>query len=338
MTYVEWLRVRNVLRITAIVLGALFLLAVVLRLSIARSGGYEEMILRMSQDPNTKVTQTTLPDGTHRTIMDNSTDQTHIVVDDHGYAGKHIVITEPNHRHHKNDHVAVGSVHVDEQHSGSTVTTTIDTNGTTDFSIYMAIASFVALIVATILGAPFAREADGHLEVALTKPVSRTKFALGAIGADVVGLLAVMVMTVLFAIITQALFQVPRFGLSADAMPLFAWAIVLPLSWYALLNAATASLKRGYGAILGFAWPVCIFVAVMGVAQLGDSPLGAAVHSIFWTLSRIDPLTYAHFHSSRGSVQVSIQDLDYTAKLGILTALTIIYGALAVFQWRRVEA
>jgi hypothetical protein len=338
MTYVEWLRVRNMLRIAAIIFGALFLLVVVARFSFVRSGGYEEMILRMSQDPNTKVIHSTLPDGTPRTIMDNAADQTHIVIDDHGYAGKHIVITEPAKQHNKSDHVAVGSVHVEEQHNGSTTTTTIDTNGTTDFSIYMAIASFVGLIAATVLGAPFARESDGHLEVALTKPVSRTRFALGVIGVDVVGLLAVMVMTIIFSIITQALIQIPHVRWGSDTLQVVAFAIVLPLSWYALLNAATASLKRGYGGVLGFAWPVCGFIALMSAAQLGDSSLAQVVHSIFWVLSRIDPLTYAHFQGSASVNGATIQTLDFTSKLGILAVLTIIYGALAVFQWRRVEA
>ena len=77
------------------------------------------------------------------------------------------------------DHVNVGSIQVMESRHGSMTTTVIDTNGAVPMIYYMLLADIVALIVATILAAPFAREIDGHLEIALTKPISRVRFALG---------------------------------------------------------------------------------------------------------------------------------------------------------------
>jgi len=340
MTYVEWLRVRNLLRITAIVFGALILLAVILRLAFVHNGPYEQMISHAMSDPSTKVTRTTLPDGTPRTILENPVDQTRIVIDDRGYAGKHIVITEPAHGQHANDRVAVGSVHVAESHGRATITTTIDTNGATDFSTYAGIACFVSLILATILGAPFAREADGHLEIALTKPVSRETFALRILGVDALGIIAGWILTVIVGIIIESIFEVPRFGWGPGTGPAVVIAIVVPLAWYAMLTAFTASLKRGYGAVQGFAWPVGLVVAALATIPLGETPLARAIHGIFWVVSRFDPLTYG---TIKGSVSFDASapmahQPDFAARIAIVTILMLVYGALAVIQWRRVEA
>jgi len=340
MTYVEWLRIRNLLRITAIVFAALILLAIVLRLAFVHNGPYEAMVSHAMSDPNTKVTHTTLPDGTPRTILDNPVDKTHIIIDDHGYAGKRIVITEPAHGHDTNDREQVGSVHVDETHSSRSVTTTIDTNGTTDFSTYAGIACFISLILATILGAPFAREADGHLEITLTKPVSRERFALAILGVDALGIVAGWALTIIVAIIIESIFEIPRFGWGPNTALFLASALLLPLAWYALLVALTSSMKRGYGAVQGLAWPVALVITALASIRLSDTPLAQAIHNLFWVISRIDPLTYGSF---KGSVSanggtVMTHSSDLAARIVILTVLMIVYGALAVMQWRRVEA
>jgi len=95
MNYVEWLRVRNLLRNVAIVLGILVVLALVLRVSVSRYMSPEAWISHLENHQGVVTSQSTLPDGTKRTIIDNRADQTHVVIDDHGYHGKHIVITEP---------------------------------------------------------------------------------------------------------------------------------------------------------------------------------------------------------------------------------------------------
>ena len=154
MNYVEWLRVRNCLRIVAILLAIFVLLAIILRVSVNRYMSTDAWIQHF-QDPGTTVTRTLLPDGTKRTIWNNPREQTHVVIDDHGYAGKHIVVTEPSSRSHENhDNVAVGSIHVTESRHGSITTTVIDTDGSVPFLYYMAIADLMALVVAMVLAAP----------------------------------------------------------------------------------------------------------------------------------------------------------------------------------------
>src|SRR5262249_39339679 len=181
----------------------------------------------------------TLPDGTKRTIWDNAHAQTHVVIDDHGYRGKHIVVTEPASRaHNEHDNVAVGSIHVAESQNGSLSTTVSDTNGSVPMLYYMAFADVVALIVAMCLAAPFAREIDGHLEIALTKPVSRARYALGVIGADVVGIVAASFMTIVALYLCQLLFESARVDFSGVNARAIVMGIAAPLAWYALLIAS----------------------------------------------------------------------------------------------------
>ena len=203
------------------------------------------------------------------------------------------------------------------------------------FQYFVIVGAVVAMIVATVLGAPFARENDGHLEVAFTKPVDRTGLALRTIGVDVAGIVAAFPLGVVFGIIAHTIFYPPditfHFG---DAIALVL-GILAPLAWYAMLAAATASLKRGYGAILGIAWPVAALVAGLGFVDGRGDPMLTLLHDTFWALSRVDPLAYIHLATvAEGQ---TVLDPAWLFQLTMLAALALGYGALAVVQWRRVE-
>ncbi|HLX26432.1 MAG TPA: hypothetical protein VKR05_05520 [Candidatus Cybelea sp.] len=335
MNYVEWLRVRNCLRIVAIILGIGVLLAVILRISLTRYMSPESWIQHF-HEPGTVVTHVTLPDGTKRTIWDNAHDQTHVVIDDLGYAGKHIVVTEPASRaHNDHDNVAVGSIHVNESQNGAVRTTVIDTNGSVPMLYYMAFADVVALIVAMVLAAPFAREVDGHLEIALTKPVSRTRSAIGAIGADVVGIVAASVMTCVALYLCQLLFESARVDVSGVNARAIVMGLIAPLAWYALLCAATTWFNRSYVAVLVAALPVAIIVGALTLVEPSNI-VAAIVHQVAWILSRLDPWTYVQLKYDSTTMEVGAATFGWRLSLEIL--FFIIYGALAVFKWQRVEA
>jgi len=341
MVYVQWLRVRNVLKFTGIIFGCIFALALVLHFALARFGSYDAMINGISLDPGTTTQHVLLFDGTKRTILDNAKDHTHVVIDDHGYAGKQVTITEPSSRQRAtHEHVTMGSVSVISSRNGKTATTVIDTNAPTDFRIYIAFAVTVAFILATILGAPFARENDGHLEIALTKPIARVPLALQMMAVDAIGIIGGFVLAIVAFIAINTIFQVPHIVVGGDSLLVFASGMVLTLAWYACLAAASASLRRGYGAVLGFAWPVALAVALLALLPLGGSLLGEALHGIFRVLAFFDPLSYASF--SAGNVSPDTQTLSAGAtiatRLPYTTILLILYTALAVIQWRRVEA
>lgn len=334
MNYVEWLRVRNCLRTVAIVLGIFLLLAVVLRISLSRYMSSDAWIQHITLDPGTKVSHTVLPDGTRRTFIDDSTEQTHVVIDDHGYAGKRIVVTEPTSRAHKEQKdVALGSIHVVESRNGAMTTTVIDTNGSVPFFYYMAVADLMALIVAMVLAAPFAREVQGHLEVALTKPVTRARYALGSIGADVAGILGASLLTIVALYLCQLLFEPGRIDFSGISARAIAMGIAAPLAWYALLCALTTWLNRAYVAVLVAALPVAIVVGLLTLLDPSNA-VARVVHDTAWYLSRLDPWTYVEFHVEDNTTGAS----TFAMRLGVQVLLFVIYSAIAVWQWQRVEA
>lgn len=334
MNYVEWLRVRNCLRSVAIVLGVFLLLAVVLRVSLSRYMTSDGWLSHITLDPGTKVTHTLLPDGTKRTVIDDSGARTYVVIDDHGYAGKRIVVTEPTSRAHKEQKdVALGSIHVVESRNGAMTTTVIDTNGSVPFFYYMGVADFMALIVAIVLAAPFAREVHGHLEVALTKPVARARYAIGSIVADIAGILGASLLTIVALYLCQLLFEPGRIDFSGISARAVAMGIAAPLAWYALLCALTTWLNRSYIGVLVAALPVAIVVGLLTLLDPSNA-VARVVHDAAWYLSRLDPWTYVEFHIEDNSTGAS----TFGLRLGAVFLLFVIYSAVAIWQWQRVEA
>lgn len=339
MVYVEWVRVARTLRVCAIVLGVLFLLAGVVRLAMM-AYGHDSLswVARMKADPGSKISELKLPDGTTRTTIDTPDGQ-HIVVDDHGSNGKHVEIWDPKDNDPEHDNVELGSVqvHVLPKHGGTL--TVIDTNGTTPFLGYIIFGTLMGLIVATILGAAFARENDGHLEIAFLRPASRLTLALQTIGVDVAGIAMAVAMGIVFAIVIHALFEVPNIVFDPSDVISLGLGLMSPLAVYALIAAATASMKRGSGLVLGFMWPIMLVVVGLAAIPPNLSALAAIVHYVFGAISILDPLTYMHFAES-GKVNGNPLGMTYpaSAKLGFLALLAAAYLTAAVFQWRRIEA
>lgn len=338
MNYIEWLRVRNCLRTLTIVLAIFVALAGVLRISLSRYMSPAEWVQHMANHPGVTQTHLTLSDGTKRTIVNDPSDRTHIVIDDRGSAGTHIVVTEPSSRAHKDtSDVHIGSIAVQAQRHGDVTITTIDTNGAVPMLYFMAVADVIALIIATLLAAPFARETDGHLEIALTKPVSRLRYAVGVIGIDVAGILASCALGIVACYLCELFFgtyRVDAGGINARAVLM---GLVVPGAWYALLCAATTWFPRAYGAVLGFAWPAAIVVAVLTIIQ-PTSPIALLVHDVGWFLSRLDPLTYVSVVSPSARGDVSYTGNNFPMRLGIEILLFVVYAALALVRWERVEA
>jgi hypothetical protein len=339
MNYVEWLRVRNLWRNLAIILGILVLLAVVLRVSVSRYMSPEAWIGHFESHPGVTSSQTTLPDGTKRTVIDDPSEQTHIVIDDHGYHGKHIVVTQPvKHSKENKTRVSVGSMHVYDTHNGTTETTVIDTNGSVPMIYYMTIADLVALFVAIVLAAPFAREVGGHLEVALMKPISRTRFAIGAIFADVVGIIGASIMTVVAFYLCQLLFESPRLDFTGINAQAIAMGLIFPLAWYAMLCAATTWASRSYIAVLVAALPVVLLIGGLTLVH-PDNLVTLFVHDVAWVLSRFIPLSYISLMIPESSGMIDAPGApNFVPRLALEIFFFVVYAAIAIWQWRRVEA
>lgn len=350
MTYVEWLRVGRILKCTAIVLGALLLLIVVSEYTVLNFGSPSSLtqveLHTSSGDINAReivkgatTTHSTLPDGTERTTIVNAGKGVRVTVDDHGYWGKHIEIFE---RSVKRSEKVIGFGPVSFQRvrvpGGSLVT--VDTNKPEDFAYLAAIATFLALIVATVLGAPFARQNDGHLEIALTNPAPRTALGLCAMVADIAGIAIAWLMTVAMLFLAHVAQSAPNYTLGPRDGTVILLGFAGVLAWYAMLCAATASMRRAYGVVLGISWPVAGLVTLLAKADLSGSPMGQLLHWAATPLSWIDPFTYLHFGPAftvngrpAGSLAVS-----FSSELPALLILALVYVALAIVQWRRVEA
>ncbi len=333
MNYVEWLRVRNGLRIYAIVLGALIVIALIVRISVTgQLSGNEFIVNHIEHEPGTIVSHSVV-NGLDRTTLVNANDRTTITIDEQNDGGKLIHIVQPAGKHSEaKNHLRVGSVDVSDTQANGMESITFNTDGPVNVVLFLAFACFAALIFGTIWGCSFACE-QGHLEYALLKPITRTRYGLGIMGYDILGMGLAGAMTIVAAIICQSMFEFPHFDFSGIVDPMTALLFVLPIAWYLALNAATASMRRGYGALLGFAWPIALGLGGAARVPLGDSPVGHAFHTIFWTVSRVIPITYSPEFSNHTTVAPNT-----LSNLAILTGLMLIYGALTLVQWRRVEA
>lgn len=332
MAYVEWLRVKKTLIVLSIILGALFLIAVVVRISANEQFG-PGRLNSMIGDGATTVSTESVPGGT-RTIYKTKTGDT-VTVTDRGPDGVSGVVTGPtvNEKKPKHEHVRVGPFSM----TSSKSEVDFNTNGPLDVGLLFSIVALIGVIVATCLAAPLARENE-RLEVAWTKPIDRMLYALQLYGVDLVGIAASLVMSVIAAIAMYALFQTPHLTLSGDGV----WHIVLSFTccaaWYGMYAGLTTWMKRGVGAVLGIAWPVALITPGLALAPLQGTPAGNLFHWIFQAIATIDPLAYLHLGTVGTHGEIGLAALDPAVKFGILALLALVYGAAGLIEWRRVEA
>ena len=338
MNFVEWLRVRNTLARVGIVLGVMLVLGLGARIWLAVEFGSDQSIVdKIQKDPGTSITHTVYQ-GRQRTIIVNPREHERVTIDDRADGGRSITIVEP--KSNEDDQVPhmIGSFSINSTSGPVMRTTVIDTNGTVPLAFYLGFAYVVGLIVATIFGAAFARENNGHLEIAFLRPVSRELLALQMMGADLAGIVAAEILTIVALIVGQSFFEFPHVDPAGVTLSFMAFVVAVPLAWYMFLNAASASLKRGAGAIIGFSWPVAAVIIILAHVNLHSTSLGQAIHSIAAVLAAIIPLNYAQMSFTGDQPHPATQSLVYQGDLVIPALLVVVYGALAIVQWRRVEA
>ncbi|MDQ2991867.1 MAG: hypothetical protein M3R30_03470 [Candidatus Eremiobacteraeota bacterium] len=337
MAYVEWLRVKKTLLVLGIVLAVLFLIAVIVRISV--DGKMHADSWASMAASSTHVSSKVLPDGaTETTIVEPGSRGKTIVVADHGWDGKHITVTDPKGMFSHSDNMPRDfSIGPTQMHRVDNTTETIDTNGPLDIGMLFAGVTLLGLIIATCLGAPLAREND-RLEVAWTKPIDRTMYALQLYATDIVGIVASLVVGVVFCIIAYSLFQAPHLTLTADGAWKIALSIVAGTAWYGMFAAITSWMKRGHGAFLGISWPVGLFVPGLALIPLDFNAVGQVFHWIFQAISYIDPIAYLHLGVGTSGRVLGLAALDEPLKLGILALLALVYLGAGLIEWRRVEA
>lgn len=336
--FVEYLRATRALRIVGIMLGVLLLIGVCFRLYFLNGTSTESYVSSIENSPTAHVTRTQLPDGGTQAVVDDPKQQLHAVIVHHGRSFE-MRLSERGVTKRSHNTVSMGSTRTESStHDGVTTTEiSYEPGGKMPWGILFLISAGMGLLVATVLGGPLAKENDGHLELAWTKPVSREAHALAAAAIDGLAIIASQLLTIVLIVVTTVMWSVPTFFLEPNGWTRIALAILAPLAWYACLTTITASLKRGPGTAIGVAWVIAIILPALGAAiaaHAAEAPLLQALHPVSATLTYLDPIAYIWFP---GNVDLARFASGGNAAAW-LAGLLLAYVALAVAQWHRVEA
>lgn len=203
---------------------------------------------------------------------------------------------------------------------------------TIPLTVVWAVAGFVASIFATVLGGSLANENDGHLQVAWTKPVSKTVHALTKMSVDL-GAAAVF-----FGIMCLTIFAYFAYTglIRFVSVPGDTWLqllrfLVAPAAFYGLTQALTSSLGRQAGIVLGLTW-----VGLLALLVLDAAPLPNPYHALFDLLNYANPIAYLTFQIDGSGNNVFFYGLG--AAIAGLVIIAICGGAAAIYRWQRVEA
>jgi len=209
-----------------------------------------------------------------------------------------------------------------------------ETAGTTPLSLIFAIAGIIATLYAGWFGASLSAENSGHLEVAWTKPVSRNHYGLLIMGIDLAGIGVAFALGVagVFTVIAQhgALNSV---RIDAAAWENLARYLLLPFAFFGLWQALTASLRSAGGSVVGYSTAASAILLAIGAAGL-PSVWGATVR----ILNYVNPMVYGTYTTDNVNNVVIHPFAAWQLNLAGLAAIGIAGIAIALAQWRKLEA
>ena len=195
----------------------------------------------MERSPSAHVKRTVLPNGHTRTVIDDPKRDLHAVIDRNGNTITSIAMSSP--RAERED--AIRRHHA--QHAGrSSGQPHVESVATTfslsyfDLGTLFSLTVPIGLLAATLLAGPLAKENDGHLELAWTKPLSRERYALSAVLVDVSALIVAQMLAAVALLLGAALWEIPKVSFERLAAAHVAFALVAPIAWYACLTACSA--------------------------------------------------------------------------------------------------
>lgn len=331
--YVEFLRVTRALRVVAILIALILLGALVLRFSFGAPATTHavarDYYAGLEHSPTAHVTRTRLRGGITRTIVDDPKKEVYAIIDRRGSA-----VVSFTFAHTKEA--------AEDQSREAAARSTTDTSHGVQYGYVVSIVGEVfsltlpmGLLVSTLLGGPLSKENNGHLEVAWTKPVSRSRYALATVVFDIAGTVIAQVLTGIAVLIAFCYWGVPKIAFEAGALAWFALILAVPIAWYALITALSASLKRGPGVMLGIGWALVVVVPWIAAAtQDATTALGRTVHALFSAANYLLPPSY--LWGNLGARPDTPRQIELG--LAAVTTLAVVYLGLALLQWRRVEA
>jgi hypothetical protein len=189
----------------------------------------------------------------------------------------------------------------------------------------LAVTASMLVFLATGLGLSLASENDGHLEFALTRPVTRERYALGIVAVDLAGMGVAFLISLPIAVLAVlgcgAGEVFTHSTTSASDIGKALLMLGLPILMYAWILAISASLRRGRAfAIL--IWPAMLVLAIFAHQPTLIQP------EVAWLNEYLNPLEIFSNNEHAGQLGWTLYGLASAAVL----------GALAVAQWRRLEA
>ena len=199
---------------------------------------------------------------------------------------------------------------------------------------FFGAAALIAAVMSTVLGSTLAQENDGHLELACTKPVSRTRYVATAMGIDITAVVLTQLVAFAFILIPIYLFghrtihlvQGHDAGVNALRLALF------PIAWYAVIVGLSAGTRGKAGIVQGLIWPI-----TLALVALREAPFSSAWHSVFLALNAVNPLIYASYKSGDVNI-IGATPLNVLTSTVMLGVFVVAGWAAATLQWRRVEA
>jgi hypothetical protein len=216
-----------------------------------------------------------------------------------------------------------GLVEVQSHHSG---------NDQIPLSVLFAVAGIAATIFGGILGSSLSSENSGHLELAWTKPASRDRYAMTVMAVDIVAIFGAFLLTLVVTALVIYLAGVGKYvHTDSEAWQNLARFLALPLAWFALIQALTASLRERGGMVSGLAWVGALVLLGLGAAQL--PPFWSALIKF---INYFNPIAYGAYNT--GTEQAPYPFAGWVLDLVGLLALGILGIIIALTQWRRLEA
>lgn len=194
-----------------------------------------------------------------------------------------------------------------------------------------AVAALFASFVAVNLGSVLARENDGHLEVVWSKPVSRVQYALRLFAVDARALTAIYCMILVSVLLIGATLGA-NLALSTPFVYPIAISLLLPLAFYAIALAASASLRQHGESAAALVWPVAVVLQVFNGLQLPS-----ILHGITWVVNLVNPFVYFGKLTVNGIVLFTSPFGPPITSVVALLALIVLATYSALVQWQHLE-
>lgn len=202
----------------------------------------------------------------------------------------------------------------------------------TPIDILTVTSGLVIAILGTVLATSLSSHANGHLEIAWTKPIPRDRLLAQTFAIDIGALALAYVATLVVAISINAVFG-SHLDFTTAQLGHVAAEFLFPIALYAIVQGVTSAVGRRAGILAGLAWPVMLLAG--GVIS---APVPPFVHQAIVAINCLNPLALlsTKMHLGHNYNMLGLETWSPLA-LGDAVLIVALGFALAIVQWRRLE-